>query len=311
MEEAIAKAAVLIEALPYIRRFRGKTVVVKLGGSFMDVPEDLEAVCTDIAFMRAVDIDPVVVHGGGKAITRAMEEAGLEAKFVGGLRYTGPEELRIVEDVLATDVNRRIVALLEKAGARAEGLTSKTRCPLKAEPLAASGGPDLGLVGKVVAVDALLLRGLCDLGTIPVIAPIACAVDQLSSAGSVAQMPSSGHPAQPGAAVPLKYNCNADEAASAVARAMEAEKLVNVSDTHGIRERPDDEGSLLSHLSEADARRLLKSGVISGGMIPKVETCLEALKGGVKKCHIVSGRVPHSLLLEIYTDRGVGTEIAP
>jgi acetylglutamate kinase len=287
MEEAIAKAAVLIEALPYIRRFRGKTVVVKLGGSFMDVPEDLEAVCTDIAFMRAVDIDPVVVHGGGKAITRAMEEAGLEAKFVGGLRYTGPEELRIVEDVLATDVNRRIVALLEKAGARAEGLTSKTRCPLKAEPLAASGGPDLGLVGKVVAVDALLLRGLCDLGTIPVIAPIACGVDG------------------------KKYNCNADEAASAVARALEAEKLVNVSDTHGIRERPDDEGSLLSHLSEADARRFLKSGVISGGMIPKVETCLEALKGGVKKCHIVSGRVPHSLLLEIYTDRGVGTEIAP
>ena len=287
VQEAIAKAAVLIEALPYIRRFRGKTVVVKLGGSFMDVPEDLEAVCTDIAFMRAVDIDPVVVHGGGKAITRAMEEAGLEAKFVNGLRYTGPEELRIVEDVLATDINRQIVRLLEQAGAKAEGLTSKTRCPLKAEPLAASGGPDLGLVGKVVAVDALLLRGLCDLGTIPVIAPIACGRDD------------------------RKYNCNADEAASAVARALEAEKLVNVSDTHGIRERPDDESSLLSHISEADARRLLASGVISGGMIPKVETLLEALKGSVKQCHIVSGRVPHSLLLEIYTDRGVGTEIAP
>ena len=287
VEEAIAKAAVLIEALPYIRRFRGKTVVVKLGGSFMDVPEDLEAVCTDIAFMRAVDIDPVVVHGGGKAITRAMEEAGLQAKFVNGLRYTGPEELRIVEDVLATDINRQIVRLLEQAGAKAEGLTSKTRCPLKAEPLAASGGPDLGLVGKVAAVDALLLRGLCDLGTIPVIAPIACGRDG------------------------QKYNCNADEAASAVARALEAEKLVNVSDTHGIRARPDDESSLLSHISEADARRLLASGVISGGMIPKVQTLLEALKGGVKQCHIVSGRVPHSLLLEIYTDRGVGTEIAP
>jgi len=287
VEDAIAKAAVLIEALPYIRRFRGKTVVVKLGGSFMDVPDDLGAVCTDIAFMRAVDIDPVVVHGGGKAITRAMEEAGLKAKFVGGLRYTGPEELRIVEDVLATDINRQIVRLLEQAGAKAEGLTSKTRCPLKAEPLSASGGPDLGLVGKVVAVDALLLRGLCDLGTIPVIAPIAC--------GAGGQ----------------KYNCNADEAASAVARALEAEKLVNVSDTHGIRERPDDEASLLSHISESDARRLLAAGIISGGMIPKVETLLEALKGGVRKCHVVSGRVPHSLLLEIYTDRGVGTEIAP
>jgi acetylglutamate kinase len=304
VEEAIAKAAVLIEALPYIRRFRGKTVVVKLGGSFMDVPEDLEAVCTDIAFMRAVDIDPVVVHGGGKAITRAMEDAGLKAKFVGGLRYTGPEELRIVEDVLATDINRQIVRLLEQAGAKAEGLTSKTRCPLKAEPLAASGGPDLGLVGKVIGVDALLLRGLCDLGTIPVIAPIACGVP-------VAQAPLSGQPAHPGAAVPQKYNCNADEAASAVARALEAEKLVNISDTHGIRERPDDAASLLSHISEADARRLLAAGIISGGMIPKVETLLEALKGGVRQCHIVSGRVPHSLLLEIYTDRGVGTEIAP
>jgi len=287
MQDAIAKAAVLIEALPYIRRFRGKTVVVKLGGSFMDVPEDLEAVCTDIAFMRAVDIDPVVVHGGGKAITRAMEEAGLKARFVGGLRYTGPEELRIVEDVLATDVNRQIVGLLEKAGAKAEGLTSKTRCALRAERTAGAGGADLGLVGKVTSVDALLLRGLCDLGTIPVIAPIA-----VGQGGE-------------------KYNCNADEAASAVARALEAEKLVNVSDTHGIRERPDDEQSLLSHISEGDAQRFLKSGIISGGMIPKVQTILEALKGGVKKAHIVSGRVPHSLLLEIYTDRGVGTEIVP
>jgi acetylglutamate kinase len=287
MEEAIAKAAVLIEALPYIRRFRGKTVVVKLGGSFMDVPEDLEAVCADIAFMRAVDIDPVVVHGGGKAITRAMEDAGLMARFVSGLRYTGPEELRIVEDVLATDVNRQIVGLLEKAGARAESLTSKSRCPLKAERLVGTDGADLGLVGKVVGVDSLLLRGLCDLGTIPVIAPIGCGADG------------------------QKYNCNADEAASAVARALESEKYVNISDTHGIRERPDDAESLLSHISEADALRLLAGGVISGGMIPKVQTLLEALKGGVKKAHIVSGRVRHSLLLEIYTDRGVGTEIVP
>jgi len=287
MQDAITKAAVLIEAMPYIRRFRGKTVVVKLGGSFMDVPEDLEAVCSDIAFMRAVDIDPVVVHGGGKAITRAMEEAGLKARWVSGLRYTGPEELRIVEDVLATDINRQIVGLLEKAGAKAEALTSKTRCALKAERMTAADGSDLGLVGKVVSVDALLLRGLCDLGTIPVIAPIG-----VGAGGE-------------------KYNCNADEAASAVARAMEAEKLVNVSDTHGIRERAEDEASLLSHLSEPDAQRLLASGVISGGMIPKVQTILEALKGGVKKAHIVSGRVPHSLLLEIYTDRGVGTEIVP
>jgi acetylglutamate kinase len=289
VEQAIAKAAVLIEALPYIRRFRDKIVVVKLGGSFMDVPADLQAVCTDIAFMRAVDIHPVVVHGGGKAITRAMEEAGLKATFVQGLRYTGAEELRIVEDVLATDVNRQIVRLLEEAGAKAESLTSKSRCPLRAEPLSAAGagGPDLGFVGRVVNVDALLLRGLCDLDTVPVIAPIGLGADG------------------------QKYNCNADEAASAVARALEAEKLVNVSDTHGIRARPDDESSLLSHISEAEVERLLESGAISGGMIPKVQCLLEALKGGVRKGHIISGRVPHSLLLEIYTDRGVGTEIAP
>jgi len=286
-QEAIAKAAVLIEALPYIRRFRGRIVVVKLGGSFMDVPEDLEAVCTDIAFMRAVGIHPVVVHGGGKAISRAMEEAGLEARWIDGLRYTGPEELRIVEDVLATDVNRRIVNLLESAGARAEGLTSKGRCPLQAQPMTGPSGQDLGLVGKVAHVDHLLIRGLCDLGTVPVIAPLALGPDG------------------------RKLNCNADEAAAAVARTLQAEKLVNVSDTHGIRRRPDDETSLLPHLSEAEAERLLAEGAITGGMIPKVGTMLEALKDGVKKCHVVSGHVPHSLLLEIYTDRGVGTEIVP
>ncbi len=281
MDEAIAKAAVLIEALPYIRTFRGTIAVVKLGGSFMDVPADLEAVCTDIAFMRAVGIQPVVVHGGGKAISRAMEAAGLEPRFVDGLRATGPDEIRIVEDVLATDVNRHIVRLLEAAGARAESLTSKGRCPLKAEVLR----PELGLVGRVTGVDALLLRGLVDLGTVPVIAPLGLGPDG------------------------TKLNCNADEAASAVARALEAEKLVNISDTHGIRRDPDDPASLLPHLTEADAERLLADGVITGGMIPKVRCMLEALKGGVAKAHVISGRVPHSLLLEIYTERGVGTEI--
>ncbi len=286
-DQAIAKARVLIEALPYIRRFRGRTVVVKLGGSFMDAADDLAAVCADIAFMRAVGIHPVVVHGGGKAISRAMADAGLQPRWVHGLRYTGPEELRIVEDVLATDVNRRIVALLQEAGAKAEALTSKGRCPLTAEPMAGPGGEDLGRVGRVIRVDGLLLRGLCDLGTVPVVAPLGLGPDE------------------------QKLNCNADEAAAAAARELAAEKLVNVSDTHGIRASADDEASLLSHLSEADAQRLVADGVITGGMMPKVRTMLEAIKGGVRKCHIVSGRVPHSLLLEIYTDRGVGTEIVP
>jgi acetylglutamate kinase len=287
LDDATAKAAVLIEALPYIRRFRGTIAVVKLGGSFMDVDDDLGAVCADLAFMRAVGIFPVVVHGGGKAISRAMADAGLTPRWVEGLRYTGPEELRIVEDVLATDVNARIVHHLREAGAKAEGLTSKGRCPLRAEPTKSPGGGDLGLVGRVTRVDGLLLRGLCDLGTVPVVAPLALGLDG------------------------QKLNCNADEAASAVARELAAEKLVNVSDTHGIRQRAGDESSLLSHISEADAERLMAGGVITGGMMPKVRTMLAALKGGVHKCHIVSGRVPHSLLLEVYTDRGVGTEIVP
>jgi len=287
LDAAAAKARVLIEALPYIRRFRDTVVVVKLGGSFMDAADDLEAVCADLAFMRAVGIHPVVVHGGGKAISRAMADAGLAPRWVEGLRYTGPEELRIVEDVLATDVNRRIVGLLRGAGAKAEGLTSKGRCPLRAEPTTSPAGEDLGLVGRVTRADGLLLRGLCDLGTVPVVAPLALGPQE------------------------QKLNCNADEAAAAVARELAAEKLVNVSDTHGIRERPDDEASLLSHLTEADAHRLMADGVITGGMMPKVRTMLEALKGGVRKGHVVSGRVPHSLLLEIYTDRGVGTEIVP
>ncbi|MEA3368475.1 MAG: acetylglutamate kinase, partial [Planctomycetota bacterium] len=168
-DDAIAKAAVLIEALPYIRRFRGTVAVVKLGGSFMDAADDLEVVCADIAFMRAVGIHPVLVHGGGKAISRAMQEAGLAPRWVEGLRYTGPEELRIVEDVLATDVNRHVVGLLRQAGAKAEGLTSKGRCPLRAEPTRSPGGGDLGLVGRITRVDGLLLRGLCDLGAVPVV----------------------------------------------------------------------------------------------------------------------------------------------
>ncbi len=281
MQDAIAKARVLIEALPYIRRFHNRIVVVKLGGSIMDVPADLAAVCTDVAFMRAVGIHPVVVHGGGKAISRAMEEAGLEPRWVDGLRWTGPDEMRIVEEVLADDINKQIASLLEGAGVRAEGLTSKSRCPLKAQPLR----EDLGLVGKVVEVNAILIRDLCDLGAVPVVAPIG-----LGPRGQ-------------------RLNCNADEAASAVARALQAEKLVNVSDTHGIRARPDDEGSLVSHLTEAEVRRLLEEGVITGGMIPKVACLTGAIKGGVRKAHIISGHVPHSLLLEIYTDRGVGTEI--
>lgn len=289
MEEAIFKARVLTEALPYIRSFHGRIVVVKLGGSFMDSPDALGPVLTDVVFMRTVGIHPVVVHGGGKAITRAMDDAGIEPRFVAGQRYTDTETLRIVEDVLVGEVNRQIVTLLNEGGVKAEPLHTKGRCALRAEKMAATDesgkSADLGFVGSVTGVDALLIRGLTDLGIVPVIAPLAV--------GSDGQ----------------KYNVNADVAAAEVAIALKAEKLVNVSDTHGIRAAADDEQSLVPTLHEAEIEEMLADGVISGGMIPKVTCCLKAIDGGVKKAHIIDGRIPHSLLLEIYTDKGIGTEI--
>ncbi len=289
MEEAIAKAGALIEAMAYIRRFRGKVVVVKLGGSVLDEPALERKLLTDVAFMATVGIQPVIVHGGGKAITKAMNESGLEPVWVQGRRYTDERTLRIVEHTLVNKVNTPICKTLTELGCGPMGLHSLSSCVLTAKTLRLEGEGgrkiDLGFVGKVVDVNGPLLRTLCEAGTIPVIA-------------SVAKDRSGG-----------KLNINADSAAGKVAAAVGAEKLVMVSDTHGILRDTSDAESRVSSANEEQIKEMIETGIIGGAMLPKVEACITALDGGVGKAHTIDGRIEHSLLLEIYTDKGVGTQI--
>lgn len=290
MQDAIDKAAALVEAHAYIRGFRGKCVVIKVGGSIMDQPEALRGLMHDIAFLAAVGMRPVVVHGGGKAITEAMQRAGLEAQFVKGRRYTDERTLAIAEDVLVNRVNKELVADLREAGHRAMGLHSLSSCVVFAQRLLLPDDADparkldVGFVGEVTVVNAELLQALIEAGHVPVIAPIA--------------RDASGR----------KLNVNADSVAGHVAAALRAEKLVLVSDTHGIR-RSADASDLAASLTRVEVEALVAEGIISAGMLPKVEAAMVALEAGVAKTHIIDGRIPHSLLLEVYTDSGVGTEI--
>jgi acetylglutamate kinase len=289
LQEAIAKADTLIEALGWIRRFRDKVTVIKLGGSLLEKPDSLLHVLVDIVFMETVGMRPVVVHGGGAAISRAMDAAGIKPQFIQGRRFTDQQSLEIVERVLAGDINDALSRQIEELGGRAMSLNFRTTCVLyghKAQLRDDQGRPlDLGHVGEVTRVDQALIEKLSQAGLIPVI-PSMCWDDN-------------GH----------KLNVNADTAAMAVAQALSAEKLVFLSDVPGVLRDKDDPTSLVHTLSAEEARRLIREGVVGGGMIPKVEACLETLRRGVKKIHIVDGRVRHSLLLEIYTTSGVGTEI--
>lgn len=289
MEEAIAKAGALIEAMEYIRRFRERIVVVKLGGSVLDDTSLQKKLLTDIAFMATVGMRPIIVHGGGKAITRAMNEAGLEPVWVQGRRYTDERTLTIAEHTLVHKVNTPICDTLTELGCEPMGLHSLGSCALFAEQLRLAGENgrklDVGLVGKVVEVNAQLLRKLCYDRTVPVIA-------------SVAKDKAGG-----------KLNVNADSAAGMVAAEVIAEKLVVVSDTHGIRTDMDDPDSWVSSLNEEKIKEMIDDGIITDSMFPKVEACITALDAGVSKAHIIDGRIPHSLLLEIYTDKGIGTQI--
>ena len=288
MEEAIAKAQTLIEALEYIQRFRGKTVVVKMGGSIMDDERALADMLTDVVFMSTVGMRPVVVHGGGKAISNAMEQRGLEVQFVQGRRYTDQRTLTVVEHVLCSEVNRSLVGVIESLGSNAMGLHTLGSCVLFGEKLFLEDGGrrvDLGFVGRVTSVNAKFIEVLCLADTVPVISPLA-----RDKTGA-------------------KLNCNADTAAGEIAAALTAEKLVLVSDTHGIRRDPDDAESLIGQIGEAEIHELIGRGAIGGGMLPKVEACLRALDAGVARTHIIDGRFAHSLLLEIFSDRGVGTLI--
>jgi acetylglutamate kinase len=289
MDRAIRKAEALIEALSYIRQFHHRVIVIKLGGSAMEEPAVLRATLQDVVFMATVGLRPVVVHGGGKPIDRAMAAAGLKPRKVQGRRYTDDETLAIVVRVLMHEINVDIEQQLRQLGGRAVGPHLGAVQYLFGEKLMLPGPEgtpvDLGRVGTVTSVDAELIRDFCAAGVIPVI-------------------PSVAQDAQ-GAWL----NVNADTAAAAVAGQLRAEKLVLLTDTPGIlldRNQPD---SLIRSLDAARCGELVRRRVIDEGMIPKVEACLDGLRAGVKKTHIIDGRLPHSLLLEIYTDHGVGTEI--
>ncbi len=289
MEKAIEKAAALVEAMEYIRRFRGRIVVVKLGGSILDDESLRRKLLTDVVFMATVGMQPILVHGGGKAITRAMAEAGLEPVWVQGRRYTDERTLNIAEHTLVKKINVPICQTLQELGCPAMGLHSLGSCVLLAEPIRRTDDQgrriDLGLVGEATEVNGSLLQALCRAGVVPVIATVACA----KTGG--------------------KLNVNADGAAGKIAAAVQAEKLVVLSDTHGIRTDRDDPDSWVSSLNEPQIEQMIAEGVITEGMRPKVEACLVALEGGVQKAHIIDGRIAHSLLLEIYTDKGIGTQI--
>jgi len=288
--DAIGKADVLIEALSWIRQFRGKVTVIKLGGSVMENPGAIAHLLLDVLFMETVGMRPVLVHGGGAAISRGMAESGLQPKFVQGRRYTDEPALAIVERVLACEINEGLVRQIEELGGVAQSLNFRHTNVLFGEKLLLDGGPDgesadLGYVGRVTRVDTHTIQRLCEMGVVPVL-PSMC----IDSAGQ-------------------KYNVNADDVATAVARALQAEKLVFLSDVNGVRRDKKDPESLIHSLTSAEARELIACGAIDAGMIPKVQGCLDTLANGVRKIHIIDGRLRHSLLLEVYTSKGVGTEI--
>ena len=289
MEDLIAKATTLLEALPYIQKFSGATFVIKYGGSFMDSPDPLvrDGVARDIVFLEAVEIDPVVVHGGGKAITRAMESAGLKASFVQGQRVTDDATIRIVDEVLSREINPEVVRTINSLGGKAKGFSGAEifGCR-KLEAKDAEGKAlDLGFVGQVTSVNSDPLLACIAQGITPVISPTARGQDDRI------------------------YNCNADVAAAQVAIALKARRLVFMSDVPGLLENPKDPKSLITNLRIAQINALKQRGVIDKGMIPKVDSALAALQAGVEKVSFVDGRVAHSVLLEIFTDAGVGTEV--
>lgn len=297
MDDAIRKAGALIEALSYIRQFRGRLTVIKIGGSCMDNPAVLDDTLHDIVFMETVGMRPILVHGGGKAISRAMEQAGLVPRFVQGRRYTDSRALEIVACVLVDQINADIVARIEHLGGRAAALHYQTsQCLFGRQAVLhdEQGRPiELGRVGEVTEVDTRLIHNLCTAGVVPVIPSL---VLDIACRGSPPEL---GH----------LFNVNADTAAATVACQLRAEKLVMLTDMTGILRDRNDPNSKAASLSVDECRQLLEQGIIDAGMIPKVQACLVSLASGVRKTHIIDGRLRHSLLLEIYTDQGVGSEI--
>ena len=293
MQDLIAKANTLLEALPYLQKFRGATFVVKYGGSFMDSPDAAvrNGVARDIVFLEAAGINPVVVHGGGKAITRAMEQSGLQASFIQGQRVTDEAIVSIVDDVLSRQINPEVVATITALGGRVQGFAGTDIFTCRKLLLDDKQTPgrkiDIGYVGEVIGVNTAPLLECIARGVTPVISPTA-----RDAEGKV-------------------YNCNADVAAAQAAIALKAKRLVFMSDVPGLMRDPKDPATVIAHLHIGEVDGLKKSGVIDKGMIPKTDSAVAALQSGVEKVSFVDGRVPHAVLLEIFTDKGVGTEIVP
>ena len=288
LEEYIEKAATLIEALPYIQSFRGKIVVVKYGGSTIADSVEIDTVLRDLVFMETVGMKPVVVHGGGPAIDRRLREHGIASERVHGLRVTNREAMKVVEQTLFGEVNAGLVEQINRLGGGAIGVSAKDAdvMHVRKHVVETAAGPvDLGYVGDVEHIDSNPLADLIDKGLLPVVAPI----------GRGPQGES--------------YNVNADTAAGEIAAALRAEKLVFLTDVKGIMQNPQEEASLLSTVHVDDVDSMVESGIIGGGMIPKVEACAKSVRAGVRKTHIIDGRIPHSMLLEFFTDEGIGTQI--
>jgi acetylglutamate kinase len=290
MEDFISKAEVLMETLPYFRRFYGKTFVIKYGGHAMADEELKESFAQDIVLLKYVGINPVIVHGGGPQIDQMLDKLGITSRYVRGMRVTDQETLDIVEMVLVGKVNKGIVNLINQHGGMAVGLSGKDGGLILARKMnvtvSDNGKPpeiiDIGMVGEIVGINPLIIDSLDDNKFIPVIAPVGVGLQGET------------------------YNINADLVAGEVAEALHAEKLILMTDVEGVKDK---KSGLLSTLTEKQARKLIQDGVVGAGMIPKVECCIEALKGGVGKTHIIDGRVKHAVLLEIFTKEGVGTEV--
>ena len=289
MQNLIDKAATLLEALPYIQRFRSQTFVVKYGGSFMDSPdaEVRSAVARDVVFLEAVGINPVVVHGGGKAITRALETSGLKTEFIQGQRVTTEDSVQVVERVLSREINPEIVGMINRLGGKAKGFSGTEIFTCRKKLLKTADGQelDLGYVGEVTGVNLEPIRECIRRSVTPVVSPTAIGED-----GKL-------------------YNCNADVGAAQMAIALKARRLFFMSDVPGLLRDFKDPTTLISHLQVSEVDALKKAGVIDKGMIPKVDSAIEAVKAGVRKVAFIDGRLQHSVLLEIFTDQGVGTEV--
>lgn len=286
--DSIAKADALIEALPYLQAFRGKTFLIKMGGSAMEDPDLVAKVMRDIVFLEVAGINPIVVHGGGKAISAAMAAAGLKAEFVGGFRVTTDEAIDIVSRVLSEEINPGLVRMIRDFGGKAVGIPGNdVFLGERTKATGPDGGKvDIGRVGEVVGCRMAHMDAALGAGIVPVISPLAAEL-------------ASGRP----------LNINADLAAAALAKELRVAKLVYLSDVPGLLSDPADPASLIKSVTRAGADALIADGTISGGMIPKIRSAVDALNAGVRKVHFVDGRLPHALLLEIFTDGGIGTEV--